>query len=146
MDKNHFLIELSESSRTQFGKVNYDEQTPAQKVFSAIWGLEAEVNNGGFHQNFFNGAGEAASDIVAALKTIDAHQAARIVENAVAAFPYGPPPRDFEPRQELLADATSETVELWNQLDQEFFNYPDNLTDLLYAFVKAHPEEFGPAL
>ena len=28
-------------------------------------------------------------------------------------------------------------------LDNQFFAYPDNLTDLLFAFVAKHPEEFG---
>jgi len=28
--------------------------------------------------------------------------------------------------------------------DQEFFSYPHNLTDLLFRYVSALPEEFGP--
>jgi len=28
-------------------------------------------------------------------------------------------------------------------LDSEFFEYPHNLTDLLFAYVSKHPEEFG---
>jgi hypothetical protein len=28
-------------------------------------------------------------------------------------------------------------------LDQEFYSYPHNLTDLLFAYLSAHPEEFG---
>jgi hypothetical protein len=28
-------------------------------------------------------------------------------------------------------------------LDNEFFAYPHNLTDLLFAYVSKHPEEFG---
>jgi len=29
-------------------------------------------------------------------------------------------------------------------LDSKFFEYPDDLTDLLFAFVGQHPESFGP--
>jgi len=47
MDKNKILIELSESNRTEFGKEDFDKQSLPQKVFSAIWSVEAEVNNGG---------------------------------------------------------------------------------------------------
>lgn len=39
MDKNHFLINLSESKRTDFGRVDFAAQSEAQKVFSAIWSL-----------------------------------------------------------------------------------------------------------
>lgn len=47
MDKNALLIELSESDRTMFGRVDFDQQPPDQQVFSAIWELENQVNNGG---------------------------------------------------------------------------------------------------
>ena len=39
MDKNKILIDLSESKRTDFGKVDFAEQSEEQKVFSAIWKL-----------------------------------------------------------------------------------------------------------
>jgi hypothetical protein len=47
VDKSRILIQLSESSRSQHGKVAYDEQSKPPQVFSAVWGLEAQVNNGG---------------------------------------------------------------------------------------------------
>jgi len=34
-------------------------------------------------------------------------------------------------------------LEKLEPLDQEFYSYPHNLTDLLFAYVSAHPEEFG---
>jgi hypothetical protein len=48
MDKNRFLIELSESERTAFGRIEFAAQPEPQKVFSAIWQLESLVNNDGF--------------------------------------------------------------------------------------------------
>jgi hypothetical protein len=142
IDKNRFLIELSANSRTQFGRVDYQAQTAVQKVFSAIWGLEAEVNNGGFQQYFYNTTGEAAGDVVAALNTIGANKTAKIVGNAIALFPGGTPPIDWETRSKRLTEASQEVLARWEQLDREFFDYPNNLTNLLYDFVKAHPQEF----
>jgi uncharacterized protein DUF4375 len=52
VDKNAFLIQLSESDRTMFGKEDFATQSVPQKVFSAIWAVESEVNNGGFSQYF----------------------------------------------------------------------------------------------
>jgi hypothetical protein len=42
MDKSEFLVELSESLQTQFGKVDFELQSQSQKVFSAIGSLETE--------------------------------------------------------------------------------------------------------
>jgi hypothetical protein len=38
---------------------------------------------------------------------------------------------------------SAEILDKLEPLDQEFFSYPHNLTDLLFAYVDAHPEEFG---
>jgi hypothetical protein len=43
LDKNRFLIGLSESERTDFGRVDFDEQPFEQQVFSAIWALQRDV-------------------------------------------------------------------------------------------------------
>ena len=34
-------------------------------------------------------------------------------------------------------------MENLNALDGEFFKYPHNLTELLFAYVSKHPEDFG---
>lgn len=143
MDKNRFLIRLAESPRSQYGKVAYDKQSKPQQVFSAIWGMEARVNSGGFEQYLESWDGKMAGDAAAALRSIGADRAAAIVAAAVAAFPGGAPPRDHQARQRLSSAASSETRATWERLDQEFLRYPDDLTSLLYAWVKAHPEEFG---
>jgi hypothetical protein len=56
MNKNGILIDLSESKKTRFGKEVFVGQSLPQKVFSAIWAVESEVNNGGFSQYFLNDA------------------------------------------------------------------------------------------
>jgi hypothetical protein len=58
--KNHILIGLSESPRTKFGKQDFASQSVPQKVFSALWEVESEVNNGGFAQYFVNNSAESA--------------------------------------------------------------------------------------
>lgn len=143
VEKNRLLIQLSESPRTHYGKVPYEKQSKPQQVFSAVWGLESEVNNGGFGQWFQNSAGEMAVETEAALRAIGANRAAAIVARAVAMFPGGAPPRDHDARQRRLRTASAEVRSAWERLDREFFKYPDDLTSLLYAWVKAHPKEFG---
>ena len=41
------------------------------------------------------------------------------------------------------ADFPDEVLEQLGAFDNEFFAYPHNPTDLLFAYVSGHPEEFG---
>jgi len=112
-------------------------------VFSSIWALESEVNNGGFSQYFFNDSRETASFVSEALQTIGAPKTADICRRAIAAaFPNGLPenPEDISLAASDFPDEVREALE---PLDNEFFGYPHNLTELLFAYVLKHPEEFG---
>ena len=141
--KNQTLISLSESDKTSFSKIGFAKQSVPQKVFSAIWAVESEVNNGGFAQYFFNDSRESAGFVVDALETIGAPQTADICRRAIAAaFPDGLPASE-EAIGSAASDFSDEVVDVLENLDQKFFSYPHDLTDLLFAFVFAHPEEFG---
>ena len=141
--KNHILIGLSESPRTKFGKEDFASQSMPQKVFSALWEVESEVNNGGFSQYFSNSSAESAHFVVEALNAIGAPQTADTCRRAImVAFPAGLPESEEEIRS-AAADFPDAVLESLEPLDQEFFSYPHNLTDLLFSYVSQHPEEFG---
>ena len=145
MDKNGYLIDLSESPRTDFGKRAFSEQSYPQKVFSAIWELESDVNNGGFTQYFTNCWPEpSVAFSPEALRAIGAQKCAKIVEKALALLPPDLP-QDADDRSEFF-DSKESLVESLSALDGDFFAYPDNLTDLLFEFVSSHPKDFGPIL
>ena len=144
MDKNSYLIDLSESDHTSFGRVGFSEQGLEQRVFSAIWALESQVNNGGFAQYFLSSDGETAHFASTALRTIGAVECAQLVERAVMLVsPSAPLPADQEGREVLVEALPEESIEALEQLDTQFYSYPDNLTELLFAYVAAHPNEFG---
>lgn len=128
MDKNGYLIELSASPKTDFGRVDFSEQRHEQRVFTAIWGLESEVNSGGFANYFKYEEREVAAFAPTALKAIGANACADIVEQALKVSASG--------------DA-ADVEEQLDELDAQFYGYPDNLTELLYAFVNAHSDVFG---
>jgi Domain of unknown function (DUF4375) len=143
MDKNAILIDLSESEKTKLGREDFWTQTIPQRIFSAVWSVESEVNNGGFSQYFLNTSCETAAFVGPALDTIGAAGTADICRRAIeAAFPAGLPssPTDVSVAASEFSDETLNHLET---LDAEFFKYPDNLTDLLFAFASKHPEEFG---
>jgi len=144
MNKNEILIELSESEKTKFGKEDFVAQSIPQKVFSSIWAVESEVNNGGFSQYFANSSSETAPFVAEALDTIGAPRTADICRRAIAAaFPAGLPSAPVDIAA-LAVDLSDETLGELEALDGEFFGYPHDLTDLLFEYVSKHPDEFGP--
>jgi hypothetical protein len=146
MNKNEILIDLSESEKSRFGKEDFASQSLPQKVFSAIWAVESEVNNGGFSQYFSNSSGASAPFVVDALETIGAPKTASICKRAIASgFPAGLP-RTPESIASAAANFSEDILERLEPFDQEFLSYPHNLTDLLFEYVSKHPEEFGTLL
>src|SRR5688572_28591093 len=75
----------------------------AEQVFLSVWELEAEVNNGGFNQYFFNSTGDRARGAPAALRSIGASNAAAIVDRALASFAQRFP-EDRDARQAVLEE------------------------------------------
>jgi Domain of unknown function (DUF4375) len=143
LKKNKILIGLSESEATKVGKEEFAKQSVPQKVFSAIWEVESEVNNGGFSQYFANDSAESASFVVAALEAIGAPQTANICQRAIAsAFPSGLP-ETVDSIHSAAQNFSVEVLEKLDRLDREFYSYPHNLTNLLFGYVKAHPDDFG---
>jgi len=143
VNKNDILINLSESESTRFGKEDFVRQSRPQKVFSAVWAVESEVNNGGFSQYFVNSSAESAPFVVEALETIEAPRTADICRRAIAvAFPDGLP-QTPETIRSVAEDFSGDVLGKLETMDQEFFAYPHSLTDLLFAYASKHPEEFG---
>src|ERR1700722_5493586 len=74
------LIKMSESVWDRESKLSYEKLSQPERVFLCIWDLEAEVDNGGFDQYYFNSAGDHALDTVRALETIGAKRTAELVK------------------------------------------------------------------
>lgn len=144
MNKDSYLISLSESEKTNFGKVEFQAQCTEQKVFSAIWALESQVNNGGFLQYFSSWDGETANFSPFALRQIGAAACAAIVERALILVSKNALPDNHKERNNLMNGLSSETTDMLSNIDSEFYAYPDNLTELLFEYVRLNPNIFGP--
>jgi hypothetical protein len=121
MDKNKFLIELCESDRTDYGRVDFGQQSELQRVFSAVWELEAQVNNGGFDQYFRNSDSDIIGFAPSALKSIGATACAKIVESAIRLI--SPLPETKEGRYVALDSLSEEDAEVLEVADSDFFVY-----------------------
>ncbi len=136
-DKNS-LIKISEAVFARYSKVGFSHLSKPEQVFVCVWSLEAEVNNGGFDQFYFNSSGDHAVETVDALESIGASHTAEIVRRANAVFGASGPSSVRAIRQEQL-DALPESVRgSFDTLDQEFYAYKDDLEALLRAYVVAN--------
>jgi Domain of unknown function (DUF4375) len=142
-EMNRRLIALAESPTNRFWRVDYEALSRPERVFRAIWELEAQVNNGGFHQFFYNTSGEIAPFVVDALRSIGASAMAEIVERALQLVSPDIPWRDYEARRARVMALGPEIEEQLDSIDQDFFKYPDNLTALLHRYVSQHRDDIG---
>jgi hypothetical protein len=104
-----------------------------EEVAVLVEALEGEVNNGGFHQFFYNSAGDNTMETIQALETIGAAAMADIVKRAAAMFPGKMPPKDRFPRQDVLLENFPDSA-AFRELDEEFYKYPDDLSRMLTKF------------
>ena len=122
------------------GEYGLDELPHRDRVFAAIWALEAELNNGGFSQWMFNSSGDHAEFTVAALREVGAARAATICERFFAMLPGGKPLPDRNARQTQLEAAASAIgddafEDACQALEHEFYGVEDELRDQLWSYV-----------
>jgi hypothetical protein len=106
-----------------------------RRLLAAYW-VEAEVNNGGFDQYFFNSAGDNAEAALAGLKEMGAAGAATLLEQAMAVFPGGKPPADRFKRQEVMQQIEAQSKPVWEKCDTEFYKPKESISDLSLAYAK----------
>lgn len=133
------LDQAFERALLRFDGRQLSDLDEADQILVVIWGLEADVNNGGFGQYYYNGAGDQALLAPWALRTIGANRMAEIVARANAVFgPDGPSPNGVARHAQLaLVEPLRDGVPSpWDALDPEFFSYPDNIAALLEAWLR----------
>ena len=137
-----FLFETYDKVSDRFNKVGFCGLNESEKIFWSIWELEGNVNNDGFEGFFDYPSGDYAVETVYALEKIGAVKTANIVRRANNIFKEGRPPRDHNLRQDQLFAMSDSSKEELNSLDNEFYKYEENLSQLVYNFVKMHLADF----
>lgn len=135
-DKNNFVIAMN---MWICKKCGYGEQmdllSEQERVFYVVQQLEAEVNNGGFSQFFFNSSGDFSNELYDAFMAIGAVKTANICKKAVDAFSC-PLPSDREEREVFLDNHLNGQADaILAECDAEFYKYEDDLLDLNYRFI-----------
>ena len=124
------------------GNTEYlDRLTSEARLVYQVWNFDGEIHNGGFDQLFVNSLGDHCNEILSYLGSIGASNSERLLKAAMSYFPHSVVPTDRQKRVEMwLAISESEQVEsALEELDQEFYEYKDNLVGILDAYVKSKP-------
>jgi hypothetical protein len=109
----------------------------------ATWLLEAEVNNGGFNQFFWNSSGQFAADALAGFRAIGAAEHARLTERAINIYKSERVRLEkFKQRGSLEDFSESYKDNKLNALDDEFFKSGIDLSKLRVGFIRANPKLF----
>jgi hypothetical protein len=110
---------------------------PQQAIY-LIWQLEAEVNNGGFNQYYFNSSGQFAEVTPDALRLVGATRYANLVERANLIF--GRDFREITEHQDGTMDGFMRSYQdnPLNNLDDEFYSLSstENLRQLQIDFIR----------
>ena len=129
------------NKKCEYGEKIY-RLNESQKILLIIENLEREINNGGFNQFYWNSSGNYANETIDALIKIGANKTAEIVKKANSEFKNGVVPKDRTKRQNELELIENKAEENWSNLDSEFYQYNEDLTELLIAFVLKHKLDF----
>jgi hypothetical protein len=136
------MFKLSDWVFNRCEKIGFNKLNRPEQVFFCVWWLEAEVNNGGFDQYYFNSAGDHAIEAVTSLEAIGANHTADLVKQANALFgPAGPSPIRATRQNQLDALREAKPKKL-DEIDEEFLSYKDNSEQLLEQFVSKNAEAF----
>lgn len=115
-------------------KKEFTNAAPKVQTAYCIHRLEAEVNNGGFHQFFFNSSGEYVQETLRALAAIRAIATRALLERAVAiGFPDGYP-ADAQQHNECLA-SFDDVGNAMHPLDLAFFEYREPIAQLVNDYL-----------
>ena len=114
-----------------------------ERVIYFTFQLEAEVNNGGFYQFFYNAYGDISADLVASFEAIGAEQTAGICKKAVGVFDENLPADRTQRREFLDRTFTDEMSQVLSECDEEFYSQTDDLEKLNYQFIMKNKAGFS---
>lgn len=121
-------------------EAGFDGLSEAEKRYFAVCCLSGEVNNGGFHQFFFNSAGAHYAYAIAGLEEIEAGASLQLLKEAKQVwFDFSDVPTDTSSRRLLLErNASRSRDERSDELDKLYWQEPDGLPTRCEQYAKQH--------
>jgi hypothetical protein len=122
-------------------KDDFSNLNEFEKTFIYLDILEQNVTDGGFIQFFFNSSGQYTHEVFQAYHAIKAENTVDILTKAIYLFPEMPVPKNLQIRQQILMEKDS-NIDLWDEVDTEFYKYEDNIISLTLAYVRNNIAHF----
>jgi len=114
---------------------------PRLRLYAVYW-VEAEINNGGLSQYYYNSSGNQANQAPQYLRDLGLNEAAEILEEANALFPNATPPSNRQARMATLDDIGEDAFEHWNTLDNRFYESNINFQPNMITYIRNNRPEF----
>lgn len=110
-----------------------------EQELAALWKLEADMNNGGFVQFFCNWGFDCYQFSRRALNNIQAYDALKIIEKEFAIIDavFARYKNEMKEYWDIPRYLEEGEIEELNRLDEEFWGYPDDISQLGLGFYKA---------
>lgn len=116
--------------------------SPGQQAIYSTWWVEAEVNNGGFNQFYFNSSGRFADMAAKGFRLIGAEQHAKLMDEANKIY------NENKEKLETYDDGTLESFSEsyndnpLNDLDNKFYNLEEDFNELRVRYIRSNYQEF----
>jgi hypothetical protein len=116
----------------------------SQQAIYMIWSLEAEVNNGGFNQFYYNSSGQFYKHLPKLLSLIGAKRFSELIEKANTTFEKENPKITQHQDGSLEGFSKSYDDNPLNKFDEEFYELykKEDLHQLQVNFIRAHRTDF----
>jgi Domain of unknown function (DUF4375) len=119
----------------------FDELEPAEKALVGTWELVNEVYNGGFVQYFHNSSGAHAKPMVEVLQSVGAHQAADILQSAIAVAGPGTVWGDEPNYLTAIKSIPDDIKRQIKNLERNFYDELDNIHLQLFGYLSKHRDQ-----
>lgn len=140
---NNSILELSDYINALCSNGDkIDKLTGPQQNLYFNQCLEAEINNGGFNQYFFNSSGSYANETLHSLKAIGANKTADILLSAINQFPNATVPKNTIERHNILEQIEDDADKVFEELDNLFYAYSEDLNKLNIEYIRANRNFF----
>jgi HEAT repeat protein len=120
-------------------RLGFEGASKPEQHVTAIMDLDAEVNNGGYSQYFFNCAGDRWPIAIESAKTIGAVHLAAQLERAIAVFGTRPS-LDRSRRIKQYGRLSDEIENALDDLSSEYYKDADRLDVLLASYMIRHKD------
>ncbi|MEO1530065.1 MAG: DUF4375 domain-containing protein [Planctomycetota bacterium] len=113
-----------------------------QQLYRAVLILDAEVNNGGHSQYFFNSSGDEWQLALEGLKVMGFKERLAIFDGILALFGEDGPVNDQSIRSDQLADIYTEHEEAFDEFDGRYYQCEENVEVVMMRYVIRNADAF----